>query len=158
MSPGTIVMWGGTPATLPEGWLLCDGSTVDQTTYPALWSAVGTNFGANPPTGSFYLPDLRGRFVRGVDYGANVDPDLDVRTDMRNSTIPSQAVGSIQSHAFQNHVHPYAHFPMGSGIYASGRYWGIGTNNTDLVNSSDYNVSTNETRPVNAALHFIIKY
>ena len=43
---GGIIVYTG--ATIPKGWLLCDGSTSNSLTYPALASVIGTTFGAGP--------------------------------------------------------------------------------------------------------------
>ncbi|MFH6786221.1 MULTISPECIES: phage tail protein [Methylobacterium] len=152
---GIIFAWGGSVSTIPAGYLLCDGTLVSQSQYPSLFNAIGFNFGANPPQGQFYLPDLRGRFVRGADDGAQRDPDVGSRTDMQNSAIKSPSVGSVQSHAFQNHNHAYTIFPNSSGDIASGDYWQAGPAVTALADPAQFQVST-ETRPVNASVHFII--
>lgn len=153
---GTIVMWGGELANIPAGWLHCDGSKFSQAEYPALYSAIGNNFGVSASQGSFYLPDLRGRFVRGVDSSANRDPDINSRKDMQNPNLESSGVGSVQSYALQDHVHPYNNFPAGSGNIASGTYWANGPASTGQVDPSSAQVSS-ETRPMNAYLYFIIK-
>lgn len=57
-------------ATPPEGWLLCDGSYVDEDEYPELFEAIGWNFQSNPPTGTFRLPDMRSRLPIGAGQGA----------------------------------------------------------------------------------------
>ena len=36
---GEIKMWAGD--TIPDGWLLCDGSEVSKTDYPELYKAIG---------------------------------------------------------------------------------------------------------------------
>ena len=161
-NPGTVVMWGGTLANIPAGWLHCDGSKVSQATYPALFNAIGDNFGVNPPQGFFYLPDLRGRFIRGVDGGAGRDPDINSRTDMQNPSLETSGVGSVQAFALQDHVHSYQIFPVpasGNGI-AGGSYWAYGQTNTGTASAAapqtSVNVST-ETRPTNVYLYFIIK-
>jgi microcystin-dependent protein len=154
---GMISMWSGTDENVPEGWLVCDGSALSQSNYAALYAAIGTNFGANPPTGQFYIPDLRGRFVRGQDPNGTLDPDSANRTDMQDTnTVVGATVGSVQADAFQNHVHPYTIFPAGSGAIASGNYWAQGPANTGTVDPSSYRTSS-ETRPVNAYLIYIIK-
>ncbi len=152
---GTIVTWGGTLANIPAGWLYCNGMQVRQTAYPNLFSVIQFNYGANPPPGMFYLPDLRGRFIRGVDDGAGRDPDVAARTDMQNTALKSSGVGSIQSHAFQTHTHLYNSFPDGSGDIASGRYWKSGAQFTAPPDPSQFQVSS-ETRPFNAYLYYII--
>ena len=60
--PGVIVAYGA--ASAPSGWLLCDGATPAQATYPALYAAIGNTFGSDAG-GNFTLPDLRGRFALG---------------------------------------------------------------------------------------------
>nr|DAR58608.1 MAG TPA: Baseplate structural protein [Caudoviricetes sp.] len=56
--PGVIAQYAGT--TAPQGWLLCDGAQYDRKTYPELAKVFGTGF-------TFRVPDLRGRFVLGVN-------------------------------------------------------------------------------------------
>jgi microcystin-dependent protein len=159
---GMIMMWGGLSDQVPDGWLICDGSTVSQTQYPDLYTAVQDNFGKNPPDGEFYLPDLRGRFVRGVDDGADRDPDINSRTDMQDPSAFSTTVGSVQSHAFQNHDHGYyevegqSNIPDNGGI-DNGHDLINTSSSTDQADSSVYSVSS-ETRPINAYLYFIIQY
>ena len=46
-------------ATAPDGWLLSDGSAVNRTTYSALFTAIGTTYGAGDGSTTFNLPDLR---------------------------------------------------------------------------------------------------
>ncbi|WGM37713.1 phage tail protein [Caulobacter sp. NIBR1757] len=159
---GMIMMWGGLADQIPAGWLLCDGTAVSQTQYANLYTAVQNLYGANPPEGEFYLPDLRGRFVRGVDDGAGRDPDVATRTDMQDPSVLSSTVGSVQSHAFQNHDHGYyevegqSNIPDSGGIKNGHDY--INTDATsDVADSSTYSVSS-ETRPINAYLYYIIQY
>lgn len=52
---GTIVLW---PAvTPPARWLICNGQSVHQDTYPALFKVLGVTFGAGSGT-TFTLPNL----------------------------------------------------------------------------------------------------
>jgi microcystin-dependent protein len=72
---GIIMPFAG--ATVPTGWLECDGSTYSQTLYPQLYATLGSTWATctNPLTGSAYsaptagnfrVPDLRGTFLRGT--------------------------------------------------------------------------------------------
>jgi microcystin-dependent protein len=57
-------------ATAPKGWLLCDGSSYEQSAYPALYAAIGQTWGG---TGSsFNVPDLRGRVPVGAGTGTGL--------------------------------------------------------------------------------------
>lgn len=51
---GTIIMRANT--TIPTGWLLCDGRSVLQADYPALYAHLGSTYGATAP--NFNLPPL----------------------------------------------------------------------------------------------------
>lgn len=60
-------------STAPAGWLKADGSVVSRATYPRLFAAIGTLYGAGDGSTTFKLPDLRGEFIRGFDDGRGVD-------------------------------------------------------------------------------------
>jgi hypothetical protein len=53
--PGMIVMWGS--ATPPAGYLICDGTAYLQISYPALFEAIGLNYGSGG-AGTFRVPLL----------------------------------------------------------------------------------------------------
>ena len=61
-------------ATIPNGWLLCDGSEVSKATYPLLYNSIGDLWGTPSDPAKFVLPDLMGRVP--VGYDAN-DTDFD---------------------------------------------------------------------------------
>jgi microcystin-dependent protein len=61
---GIIEVFAGD--TVPTGYLLCDGSAVDRTTYAALFAVIGTTYGAGDGSTTFNLPDMSGRVVLGV--------------------------------------------------------------------------------------------
>ena len=63
---GMMNMYGG--ASAPSGWLLCDGASYLRTTYPALYTAIGTTFGSADGT-HFNVPDMRGRLPIGTGTG-----------------------------------------------------------------------------------------
>ncbi len=63
---GTMTMYAG--ASAPAGWLLCDGTSYLRTTYPTLFTAISTTFGAVDGT-HFSVPDMRGRAPIGVGTG-----------------------------------------------------------------------------------------
>ena len=60
---GAVVAFAG--STTPQGWLLCDGSTVSRTTYAKLFSVIGTTYGAGNGATTFNLPNLIDKFVEG---------------------------------------------------------------------------------------------
>jgi len=90
---GTILPFGGTVA--PAGYLLCDGTEVQRSQYSALFAAVGEAFGS-ATNFTFTLPDMRGRFMRGVDGAATNDPDRNSRVAIAPGGNVGNNVGSLQ--------------------------------------------------------------
>lgn len=108
--------------TAPTGWLKCNGAAVSRATYSALFSAIGTTFGAGDGSTTFNLPDMRGEFARGWDDGRGVDA--------------GRVFGSSQSHSLQAHTH----------------YLPTGTSATDAPAPNITDANWNTTNTPNAAL------
>jgi len=135
-------------ATAPTGFLACSGQAVSRTTYAALFTAIGTIYGAGDGSTTFNLPDLRGEFLRGWDGGRGVDT--------------GRAFGSAQADQFKAHTHTPLNGnsfmtnttagAQGSFNYGSGNAVFTGTVSTT---SSD---GGTETRPRNIALLACIKF
>ena len=70
----------------PKGWLLCDGSSFDETIYSDLAIAINAKYGVDS-NGKMKLPDLRGQFIRCYD-----------STDTR-------AIGSYEPDKIKQHNH-----------------------------------------------------
>lgn len=160
---GTVLPFAG--ATAPDGWAICDGSTVSRTEYSELYMAIGDAWGNGDGSTTFHLPDLRGRFLRGVDNPSGIpgeeagrDPDAGSRTAANAGGNSGNAVGSVQDHQNASHSHGLVTAYQSS----------IGANNSSTpinrfaVNSSRNDNSTgdsggNESRPKNANVNYIIK-
>lgn len=56
--PGKIEIQGNAPTD--AGWLACDGAAVSRTAYAALFSTIGTIFGAGDGSNTFNLPNFNG--------------------------------------------------------------------------------------------------
>lgn len=176
---GTIVAYGGT--IIPPGWLLCDGRLISQTTYRRLFTAIGYAHGRG--SGSFRLPDYRGRFLRGVARGHARAPDRNSRTAAATGGNTGDRVGSVQSwstgrprnRAFTtntagNHTHNVTdranwdcrntpqHVDTSCG---EGGLRNTYTNTTSASGNHSHSVAgggDNETRPENANVYYIIKF
>lgn len=59
----TIVPWSS--ASVPSGFLECDGSNVSRTTYADLFAIVGTTYGTGDGATTFGLPDLQDNVAIG---------------------------------------------------------------------------------------------
>lgn len=105
---GTIVFFAGPKTKIPEGWAVCDGRQIDGTLpqWKQLYNVLGTTWGGSGTT--FYLPDLRGMFLRGVNDGrtdAYRDPEAGSRTAFRAGANAGDNVGSVQTDVFRAHSH-----------------------------------------------------
>ena len=57
-------------ATIPAGWLVCDGSAINRIDFSALFAAIGSTWGAGDGSTTYNIPDLRGRTAIGAGKGA----------------------------------------------------------------------------------------
>ena len=95
---GTVLAFAMESA--PSGWLKCNGAAISRTTYSALFTAIGTTFGAGDGSTTFNVPDLRGEFVRGWDDARAVDT--------------GRVFGSAQADELKSHTHVYVFTGEGS--------------------------------------------
>ena len=68
---GTIKYFAGEQPYVPWGYLLCDGSAVSRTSYAALFSIIGTTYGAGNRSTTFNIPNLINRFPQGSNTPGN---------------------------------------------------------------------------------------
>jgi microcystin-dependent protein len=72
---GTIVMWGGTLASIPTGWQLCDGSTSVAGPLRTQLQVQSFPFGQDF-SGRARVPDLRERFIVGAGGSGGGNPGV----------------------------------------------------------------------------------
>jgi microcystin-dependent protein len=140
--PGSVIFHSAN--TAPTGYLKANGALVSRSTYAALFSAIGTTFGAGDGSTTFALPDLRGEFIRGWDDGRGIDS--------------GRAFGSAQSQAIQSHQHAVGGMAATGGISQSLVRTGEGNSATFNTTNLTQNTGGTETRPRNIALLACIKY
>jgi microcystin-dependent protein len=155
--PGTVFDYAGT--TAPPGYLLCDGSTVSRTTYAALFTAIGTTYGAGNGTTTFGIPDCRGRFTAGKDdMGGTAASRLTGTTGSVVGTTLG-AVGGEQNHQLTynempSHSHTFSgttpqYGTTGTNGYYGNALYGSRTNLLPLgINSAGADLPHNTVPPV----------
>lgn len=94
IGPGFVMSYAGT-STPPTGWLTCDGSAVSRTTYAALFTAIGTQFGIGDGTTTFNLPNAKGRVV--VGYNA-AETEFDALGEIGGAKTHTLATSEIPAH------------------------------------------------------------
>ena len=166
---GSILPFAG--SVVPEGYLLCDGSSIDAVSnnkYTSLWNAIGTTYGGLAKS-NFSVPNLRGYFLRGS-------------SDLNSVGIfqsDATAVNGLSATSGQAGAHNHkSGIPM-AGTYDSSIYGKTSSSITKLAPNKigyynpifQYNTSTDgahahsislsgdtETRPKNMSVNYIIKY
>ena len=117
---GTVFAFAG--STAPSGWLVCDGTAHSQTTYFALFSALGTTYNnqinpttnaayPNPAAGTFRVPDYRGIFLRSSGQALNQTAvtvgghqgQATAKNGLANSSSSVTATGSTTSTGGHSH-------------------------------------------------------
>lgn len=152
---GSIQAFGGTVE--PAGWLICDGREVSRTAYAELFAIIGISFGEGDGVNTFNLPDLTGKFLRGVSKNADgterpeSDPDKDFRTSI-NGGNSGNSVGSYQADELKRHNHKYISYYGKNGRASDAGAW---TGNRDAFTADS---GGNETRPKNVYVYYLIKY
>ena len=64
---GEVRAFAGLSSAMPANWMLCYGQAISRATYAALFTVLGTSWGAGNGSTTFNLPDLRGRSLFGLD-------------------------------------------------------------------------------------------
>jgi microcystin-dependent protein len=140
--PGTIITMA--VQSTPLGYLACDGGSYSfGGIYSNLYQVIGTTYGSSG-VGTFKVPNFNnGSFLRGV--GGN------------SGVIATQQQDNIKTHT---HNTTFYRFNNGSG----GSHTVIGDLSTGSTGSTVVTSATNtagspdETRPINYAVHYCIKY
>ena len=103
----TIVPWSS--ASVPSGFLECDGSAVSRTTYATLFGIVGTTYGVGDGSTTFNVPDL----ADNVPVGKSNNKAL-ASTGGANTVTSTGNVGGSTANAtlstaqLASHTHPVA--------------------------------------------------
>lgn len=155
---GMIMPFAGDVSKIPSGWLLCDGSQVSRSTYASLFDVISTNWGRGDNATTFHLPDLRGRFLRGVDGGSQRDPDWNLRTASNEGGNIGEKVGSVQEDELKSHSHNYADSRNAGDTSADNSDERAATIHEDDIGRTTAPFGGNETRPKNAYVYYIIKH
>lgn len=92
---GEIRFFSG--ATVPSGWVECNGQQLTITQNQALYALIGYQFGGDKQT-YFNVPDLRGRVITGMTTTSGITPILKMGNTggtetvaLTNAAVPSHA-------------------------------------------------------------------
>ena len=141
-----------------------------------VFRVIDRYWGGDKEKREFRLPDLRGRFVRGVNHDQSQygDPEASIRHPSADGGAAKNHVGSIQNQSFRKHRHR-----LNDPGHAHDVHLGKGDKNNEMAADGDHfiprrpdmhlgtyssltNISMDdaggvETRPVNVYVNWIIK-
>lgn len=150
---GTILTYAGT--TAPVGWLLCNGSTFDQTIYPELYTLLGN---------SNTLPDLRERYLIGkgssaltlaTNTGANNHthdysfPSFDT-SGIAGTSSHSHGIGTNFNAAATDHSHYANHDPAMDGYGNNAATYRAGTSQNMTTQNHPHSIGSYGTNTYNS--------
>lgn len=133
---------------IPTGYLLCNGSAVNRQTYSLLFAKIGTTYGEGDGTNTFNLPDLRGKFVRGL--GGNSDllgkTQGDAIRNIQGEVDICHGDNNVTNGVFRD-----------NGRKSRGRDGNEWYSHSVIFDASTVVPTANENRPLNMAMNYLIK-
>ena len=133
---------------IPAGYLLCNGSAVNRQTYSLLFAKIGTTYGEGDGTNTFNLPDLRGKFVRGL--GGNSDllgkTQGDAIRNIQGEVDICHGDNNVTNGVFRD-----------NGRKSRGRDGNEWYSHSVIFDASTVVPTANENRPLNMAMNYLIK-
>lgn len=125
---GSLIAYCG--PSVPDGWLLADGSEVSRTTYADLWQSIGTYYGSGDGSTTFTLPDGSDRYALGV-----------------GTQTLGQHVGDNSQYV--THTHPLTTIAVAAGAGASV---------ADDGNTGISNATVLDNRPASIVINWLVKF
>jgi microcystin-dependent protein len=154
---GAVVPFAG--STIPNGWVMCDGSAYDGTTetYKNLWNVIGSFYGGSES--AFRVPNLGNRVPVGLDSSSvrsNKFTTIGAWAGASAVTLSSSTTGvlshshsvdesAVHTHApsWSAHYHTIGYSVTSSNSPATGKGDGNTINNWDA--GSSYNLTAANT-------------
>jgi len=100
----TIVPWSS--ASVPSGFLECNGAAVSRTTYAALFAIVGTTYGAGDGSSTFNVPDLQDNVAVGKSNNKSLASTGGANTVTSTGNVAgSTANASLSTSQLASHSH-----------------------------------------------------
>ena len=150
VNTGIVIPWGS--ASVPSGFLECNGQSVSRATYAALFAVVGTTYGAGDGSTTFLVPDLQDKTVLSKSntkalastMGANtVTPTGNVGGSAGSTTLTTPEIAA-HTHSVQ--------VGGGSQFGSSSQAQNMNTGSTGGGQSHTHNLSANYTGDATSVL------
>ena len=166
----TIVPWSS--ASVPSGFLECNGQAVSRSTYATLFAIVGTTYGVGDGSSTFNVPDLQDNVAIGksgtkalastggantVANSGNVGTNINVTGNVGGSTANATlSTGQLASHSHSGSIKSGTGSPDDSpgATRANSGSLNFNTNSTGSGSGHSHNMSATFSGSGNAASTF----
>tara|TARA_R110000824_G_scaffold7607_1_gene34427 strand:- start:5845 stop:6456 length:612 start_codon:yes stop_codon:yes gene_type:complete len=128
---GTILPWSA--ASLPTGFLECNGQAVSRSTYSALFAVIASTYGGGDGSSTFNVPDLQDNVAVSKSNNkalASTGGANTVAVTATGNIAGSTANATLSTAQLASHTHPKI---LSSG---PGPWGGLGANPTAINNST----------------------
>jgi microcystin-dependent protein len=166
MPSGSVIAYAG--ASAPTGYLLCDGTSYATSAYPTLFASIGYAYGGSGA--NFNVPDTRGIFLRGAGtqtiggstYSATLGTEQNDQTGTHthNEGTLTANINHNSGQIFGEEVNTPSAYTANLSITVTGvttsvsQTQGIKVQGATATNNA---ITSNETRPANVGINYIIK-
>ena len=119
VNTGIVIPWGS--ASIPSGFLECNGQAVSRSTYAALFAVISTTYGVGDGSTTFNVPDLTDRVVVNKSNTKNLAQTGGANTVVTTGNISANAGNTtlttpeIASHTHNNTIGSFNNFQSGPG-------------------------------------------
>jgi microcystin-dependent protein len=151
-------------ASLPDGYLWCDGLAVSRATYAALFAVIGTIWGNGDGETTFNVPDRRSRSAIGAGQAPGLSAWTLADTGGEETHTLTTAEMPIHSHSAGGHVHTtHSHLPglaVTPGelpVSVPGLVPDVTSSSADSIGNAGGDGAHNTLHPV-VAMKYAIKY
>lgn len=145
--PGQITMFAA--ATVPSGWLLCNGAAVSRTTYKDLFDTIGTTYGVGDNSTTFNVPNLKGRVPVGLD---SAQTEFNTMAKLGGAKTHTLTTAEMPAHTHTTKIRTNVLYGPGAG---SSNY-GVDASGTDPTSSTGGGGAHNNLQPY-IVMNYIIK-
>jgi len=155
----TIIPWSD--SSVPAGYLECNGQAVSRSTYSALFTLVGTTYGAGDGSSTFNIPDIQDRCIVSKSNNKALASSGGANTVACTGNVAgSTANATLSTPQLASHSHGQAsqfNGPGRTGSSQGGRYdrSGGGPSNTNATGGGgghSHNMSANFTGDATSVL------
>lgn len=163
---GTILPFAGANS-IPEGYLVCDGSAISRTTYAQLYAVIGNTYGAGDGSTTFNVPNLKGRYIEGQNNAAvgkvweaglpNITGGLCSQMFSNKNDIKGGLKDNLDYWSGALNTHVWNTITTGYNSYSGGDSYG-GQARFDASKSNAIYGKAGTVQPPAVTMRYIIKY